>query len=86
MSILQKKIINLFPSSFGLDLSDLSVKAVWLERVGNHEAIASYGSVPIPPGAIADGEIVDGEIVKSAIKTLLEKAGPKKISTKKVKK
>jgi type IV pilus assembly protein PilM len=84
MSILQKKIINLFPTSFGLDLSDLSVKAVWLERVGNHEAIASYGSVAIPPGAIADGEIIDGEIVKSAIKTLLEKSGPKKISTKKV--
>ncbi|MEK9174224.1 MAG: type IV pilus assembly protein PilM, partial [Patescibacteria group bacterium] len=55
-----------------------------LERNCNHEAIAIYGSVPIPPGAIADCEIIDGEIVKSAIKTLLEKAGPKKISTKKV--
>ena len=84
MSILQKKIINLFPTSFGLDLSDLSVKAVWLERNGNHEAIASYGSVPLPAGAIADGEIVDGEVVKAAIKSLMEKAGPKKIATKKV--
>lgn len=84
MSILQKKIINLFPTSFGLDLSDLSIKAVWLERVGNHEAIASYGSVPLPPGAISDGEILDAEVVKTAIKTLLEKSGPKKITTKKV--
>lgn len=84
MSFLQKKIINLFPTSFGLDLSDLSVKAVWLERNGNHETIASYGSVPLPAGAIMDGEIVDEEAVKQGIQNLLEKAGPKKISTRRV--
>ncbi|MCW1888178.1 MAG: type IV pilus assembly protein PilM [Candidatus Moranbacteria bacterium] len=84
MSIFQKKIINLFPSSFGLDLSDLSVKAVWLEHEGNRDVIRSYGSVPLPAGAIMDGEIVNPEIVEEAIRTLLKKSGPKKITTKKV--
>jgi len=84
MSVFQKKIINLFPSSFGLDLSDLSIKAVWLEREGNRDVIRSYGSVPLPSGAIIDGEIIDATIVEEAIKTLLKKSGPAKISTKKV--
>lgn len=83
MSVFQKKIINLFPSSFGLDLSDLSIKAVWLEREGNRDVIRSYGSVPLPSGAIIDGEIIDATIVEEAIKTLLKKSGPAKISTKK---
>ena len=37
MSILQKKFFDLFPSSFGLDLSDLSIKALWLDRIGHRD-------------------------------------------------
>lgn len=84
MSILQKKIFDLFPSSFGLDLSDLSIKAVLLDRTGNQDSIVSFGSVPLPMGSVVDGEIMEPEAVKNAITKLLKESGPKKIKTRKV--
>lgn len=84
MDILHKKIFDLFPSCFGLDLSDLSMKAVWLDRSGKHDSIASFGSVPLLPGSVVDGEIMDPEAVKNAVKNLLEKSGPKRIKTRQV--
>ncbi|OGI15490.1 MAG: hypothetical protein A3E38_02655 [Candidatus Moranbacteria bacterium RIFCSPHIGHO2_12_FULL_54_9] len=84
MSILQKKIFDLFPSSFGLDLSDLSIKALWLDRSGQSDSIISFGSVPLPIGSVVDGEIVDSEAVKGAIIKLLEKSGPKKLKSRQV--
>lgn len=84
MSFLQKKIFTLFPSSFGLDLSDLSIKAVWLDRGREEDAIVSYGSVPLGPGSVVDGEIMDPEAVRQAIHSLRDKAGPKRISTRQV--
>lgn len=84
MSILHKKIFELFPSSFGLDLSDLSMKAVWLDREGHQDTIKSFGSVALPMGSVVDGEIMDSEAVKNAILNLLEKCGPKKMKTRKV--
>lgn len=84
MSILQKKFLDLFPSSFGLDLSDLSIKAVWLQREGKSDRIASFGSISLPPGSVVDGEIMNEEVVQTAIKNLLQKVGPGKIHTRKV--
>jgi len=84
MSILRKKIFDLFPSSFGLDLSDLSLKAVWLDRSGDHDSVLSFGSVPLPLGNVVDGEILNPEAVKMAVESLLFKAGPKRITTRKV--
>ena len=84
MGILQKKVFDLFPSSFGIDLSDLSIKAVWLDRAGNEDSIASFGSVPLVPGSVMDGEIINPEAVETALRKLLAKAGPRKIRTKKV--
>jgi len=66
MNILQKKIFDLFPAAFGLDLSDLSMKAVWLNRTGQHDSIVSFGSVPLPVGSVIDGEIMNTEAVESA--------------------
>jgi len=84
MSILQKNFFTAFPSAFGLDLSDLSIKAVWLEREGKRDIVSSFGSVPLPLGSVVDGEIVNVQIVQDAIKTLLEKAGPHRLKTRKV--
>ena len=81
MNLLRKKIFDLFPSSFGLDLSDLSMKAVWLDRSGGHDSVVSFGSVPLALGNVVDGEIMNAEAVRSAIVSLLEKSGPKKIGT-----
>lgn len=84
MSILRRKIFDLFPSAFGLDLSDLSIKAVWLDRTSNHDSVASFASVPLPVGSVVDGEIMNSETVRGAIMTLLKKSGPKKLKTRRV--
>ncbi|MFZ2187177.1 MAG: type IV pilus assembly protein PilM [Candidatus Moraniibacteriota bacterium] len=84
MSILQKKIFDVFPSAFGLDLSDLSIKAVWLDREGSKDSISSFGSVPLPVGSVVDGEIIDSRAVENALESLLRISGPKKLRTRKV--
>jgi type IV pilus assembly protein PilM len=84
MSFLQKKVFNLFPQPFGLDLSDLSLKGLWLERRGKEEIVTSFGSVPLAMGSVVDGEIIKEEAVIAAVQKLLETAGPNPITTKKV--
>lgn len=84
MSLLYKKIFNLFPQSFGLDLSDLSLKALWLEREGKEEIVTSFGSVPLALGSVVDGEIIKEEVVVQAIHDIMEKTEPSPIHTKKV--
>jgi type IV pilus assembly protein PilM len=84
MDIFRRKIFDLFPSSFGLDLSDLSVKAVWLDRVGERDSVASFGCATLALGNVVDGEIMNPEAVRGAVESLLEKAGPKKIRTRRV--
>lgn len=84
MNLLQKKIFDFSPPPFGLDMSDLSLKSVWLAREGGEERVASYGSLSLPQGAIVDGEIVDGHAVTEGIRTLLARSGPRKIGTRRV--
>lgn len=84
MSFWHKKIFNLFPQPFGLDLSDLSIKGLWLEREGSEEIVSSFGSVPLAMGNVVDGEIVKEAAVVEAIQKLLTTAGPKPIKTRKV--
>jgi type IV pilus assembly protein PilM len=84
MSFLQKKIFDFQGSTIGIDLSDLSVKAVQLEREGKKDKIVSFGLANIPPGNISGGEILNKEKVASAIREMIERAVPKKIKAKKV--
>ncbi len=84
MGLLQKKIFNFFPPPFGLDMSDLSLKGVWLSREGEEECVTSFGSVSLPQGAIVDGEIMNTAAVSEGIRSLLERSGPRKIGTRRV--
>lgn len=84
MSFLNKSIISFEPEVFGLDLSDLSVKVIQVEREGKSEKIRSYGSLDIAPGNIEDGKIINKEKVAELIKEAIKKSGPGKINTKKV--
>ena len=84
MSFFNRKIFNDESNVFGLDLSDLSVKVVKIEDHGATEYVASYASYPLSSGCIVDGEIKKRDQIISAIKKVMEIAGPKKIKTKKV--
>ncbi len=84
MSFLQKKIINYFPRPFGLDISDLSLKAAWIEEEGGRRVFRSYSSVPLPMGAVVDGEIKDSGAVVKALQQIVQQGKPRSIHAKKV--
>lgn len=84
MSFLNKKIFSLNPEVFGIDLSDLSVKVMQLEREGKAERIKSYAMAEIPAGNIEDGKIVNKDNVAAIIRDSVRKAGPGKIKSNKV--
>ncbi len=84
MSFFNKKIFNFSQPAFGLDLSDLSVKVVQLERKSDYDCICAFGSVPLTSGSVIDGEVMRQDQVIEAIKKVVSSAGPRKIKNKKV--
>ena len=84
MSFLQKKIFDLFPSSFGLDLSDLSIKVLRMESEGKLHRVSGYTSAALPVGSVIDGEILKPEIVIDVMRKLMENPTMKKMHTRKV--
>ncbi|MEA3464128.1 MAG: type IV pilus assembly protein PilM [Patescibacteria group bacterium] len=59
----------------GLDISDLSLKLVQLNKIGNKIKIQAMGKINLPHGLIDNGEIKNQEKVIKAIKKLI--ADPK---------
>lgn len=84
MNVLKKNIINFEDACFGVDLGDLFVKVLQLEKKGVDDVVRSYALATIPEGCIEDGRIIDKHQVAKAIKAAIAAAKPKKISTKKV--
>ncbi len=84
MSFLQKKIFDVFPSSFGLDLSDLSIKVLRMEREGPIHRVNGFASAALPIGSVIDGEILKPEIVVDVIRRLMEEPAMKKMHTRRV--
>jgi len=81
---LNKKIISFEDKLFGLDLSDLSVKAFQLVRDSKIDKIRGFASQEIPAGNIEDGRIINQDQVAEYIRRAITTARPKKINTKKV--
>lgn len=65
----------------GLDISDLSVKAVQFKAGKNKSEIISYGSVDLPPGLIQGGKIENPQGLSSALKDLFANIKGAKIRT-----
>ena len=84
MSLWNENRFRLSPRPFGLDLSDLSLKAVFLDELGRCDRVVSYGSVNLPPETVTDGQILNQAAVIAGVNALLAKAGPKKIQSRHV--
>jgi type IV pilus assembly protein PilM len=84
MLFLHKNIFSVNPQPFGLDLSDLSLKAVFFDIYGNTDVLSGFSSVALPSGAVFDGEILKENAVISAVRKLLEKSAPCKIAANQV--
>lgn len=70
--------------SFGLNISDLSLKVANIEKRGKQFELVSFGSLPISKGIVKDGQIQDEVKLTKAIHELLSKVNGKKIKTKNV--
>ncbi len=84
MSLWNRNIFRLTPRPFGLDLSDLSLKAVFLDEEGDCDRIVSYGTVNLPFESVSDGRILKEDAVIAGVKTLLKMSGPGKIRSRRV--
>lgn len=68
--------------SFGLDLSDLTLKIVQLEKKRGYLTLRSFLNKEIPAGLIVKGEIKNGKKVSKVIREALEKVKGKPVRTK----
>ncbi len=75
MSFLTKKFLDPRPATFGLDLSDLSIKVMQIIHERQHDHIKGFATAKLPLGTISDGVIVKKDVVIEAIKTTVERAG-----------
>jgi type IV pilus assembly protein PilM len=61
----------------GLDLSDLSIKAVQIAKRGEKKYIRAMSSIEVPAGYINEGEIKNGEQLAEAIRQLIKNSSQK---------
>ena len=74
--------LTLKPETFGLDISDLSLKIIKLKKKGSFLSLASFGEFEIKPGIIEAGQIKDQEGLAEIIKEAVKKARGEEIKTK----
>ncbi len=74
--------LTLKPESFGLDISDLSLKIIKLKRKKKSLDLVSFGEEIINPGLIKGGEIKDEKKLAEIIKEAIKKVKGEKIRTK----
>lgn len=75
------ELLSLKPETFGLDLSDLSLKIIKLGRRGKFLGLASFGETEIQPGIIKSGEIKDEGRLAEVIKEAVGKVRGEKLKT-----
>lgn len=75
-------MFKLESQSFGLDISDLSLKIIKLEKTGEGLKLSSFGETTIPPGVIEGGEVKNIENLTEIIKKSLKEVKGKRIKTK----
>ncbi len=76
--------LNIEPESFGIDISDLSLKVIKLERKGRFLSLDSWGEIKIEPGIIEGGEIKNEEALVEVIKKGIENVRGKKLKSRNV--
>jgi len=75
-------IFNNNLNTFGLDLSDRTIKVAQLRRNGDKLKLAGYNREEIPEGIIVNGEIKKGDELAKIIKKTVSESKPRPISAK----
>ena len=74
--------LNLKPETFGLDISDSSLKIVKLKKKKKFFGLASFGETEIKSGVISGGEIKDEKELTRLIKAAVDSVKGEKLKTK----
>ena len=83
MSVFSKPIYELEPSAFGLDITDLTIRAVRLIRTESHQIrLTSYAEVFLQPGFIENGVIKNEAEITGILKDLNKKTQLGSLGTK----
>jgi len=75
------EFLTLKPDSFGLDITDTSLKIANLKRKGKFLKLTSYLKEEIKPGIIEEGEVKDEESLIKVIKESIKKVKGEKLRT-----
>lgn len=75
------KFLTLKPDSFGLDISDLSLKIIKLKKKSGVFSLDSFGKESIKPGVIEGGEIKDQKTLVGIIKKVIDKVKIQSLAT-----
>ncbi|MDA1337364.1 MAG: type IV pilus assembly protein PilM [bacterium] len=67
--------LTLHPLAFGLDISDLSLKIVYLKRQGKTLKLHAFGEFPIAPGVVERGEIRKKDVLVQIIREAADSLG-----------
>ena len=75
--------LTLYPPAFGLDISDRSLKIIYLKRQGKEFQLHTFGEFSIAPGVVERGEIKQKDILAQTIQEAVKSFG-NKLPTKQV--
>lgn len=71
---------NKSKKAFGLEISDFSLKALWLDQKGQNFTVAGHNRLDLPKGMVVGGEIRKVDEVASLLRQLVDEAKPQKIT------
>lgn len=76
------EFLTLKPKTFGLDISDLSLKIIKLKKKKKFLSLSSFGEAEIPAGIIEGGEVKDEVSLAKIIKEAVSKVKGERLKTK----
>ncbi len=71
--------LKIEPESFGIDVSDLSLKIAKLKRKKNFYTLSSWGKTSLEPGVIEEGKVRDKDIFIKEIKKAIQNVKGEKL-------
>lgn len=75
------ELLSLQPQTFGLDLSDLSLKICQLQKERGFLRLVSFGEFPVKPGVIEQGEVKNEQELVAILKEAVKKVKGKSLRT-----
>lgn len=76
------KFLNLKPEIFGIDVNNLSLRIIKLQKRGNSFNLVSFNETFFPPGIVKEGVIQNEQALAKIIKTACKTVKGKKLDTK----